>query len=120
MKNVFYILLLVTLTNSSSAQGFDYFDFNNIKARINADGYLFWDEIGIASYEVPQGGEKHSIFAGGLWIGGMDNNSNLRIDAQTYRQSGSVFWPGPFGVDTLNTAWNRVWKISRQEIDTFI
>src|SRR5215203_7468156 len=119
MEKLITILLLASLNFSAISQGFDYFDINNIKARINADGHLFWDEIGTASFEVPQGGGKHSIFAGGLWIGGYDNNGNLRTAAQTYRQSGGDFWPGPYGVDTLNTFWHRVWKISREEIDTF-
>jgi len=120
MKNIFSILFLVILNCSASAQGFDFFDFNNIKARINADGHLFWDEIGTASFEVPQGSGRHSIFAGGLWIGGYDNNGSLRTAAQTYRQGGGDFWPGPIGADTLNTFWHRVWKISREEIDTFV
>jgi len=120
MKNMFTIFLLVFQNYLSSAQGFDYFDVNNIKARINADGHLFWDEIGTASYEVPQGSGKNSIFAGGLWIGGYDDNHNLRVAAQTYRQSGGDFWPGPIGTDTLNTYWHRVWKISKEEIDTFV
>jgi len=120
MKKIISIFLLAILNISAGAQGYDFFDINNIKARINADGHLFWDEVGAASYEVPQGSGKNSIFAGGFWIGGFDNNGDLRTAAQTYRQSGGDFWPGPLGVDTLNTFWHRVWKISREEIDTFV
>jgi hypothetical protein len=35
------------------------------------------------------------LFAGATWIGGIDNSGKLRLAAQTYRQRGEDFWPGP-------------------------
>ena len=59
---------------------------------------MWWDLVGNAEYEVPKGSGKNSLFAGAIWIGGKDAAGNLKVAAQTYRQSGSDFWPGP--VDT--------------------
>ena len=46
-------------------------------------------------YEIPKGSGKHSMFAGALWIGGYDDNGQLKVAGQTYRQSGTDYWPGP-------------------------
>ena len=87
---------------------------------------MWWDGVGAAQYEVPKGSGKNSLFAGALWIGGIDAGGNLRMAAQTYRQSGYDFWPGP--VDTTNTSvdstvckqYDRFWKINRQDVINFI
>jgi len=120
MKNYFSLLIIALSSLITNAQTFDFLDINNVKARINANGDLFWDDIGQNYFEVPQGSGRQPIFAGALWIGGYDNSMTLRLAAQTYRQSGDDFWPGPITTDTINTLrWNRVWKVSRIEIDTF-
>jgi hypothetical protein len=101
-------------------------DANQVSARIWNNGCLFWDLVGNAQYEVPKGSGKNSIFADGLWIGGLDASNKLHIAAQTYRQSGADFWPGP--LDTINATidsatnhnFDRVWKIDRLTIDEFI
>ena len=38
-----------------------------------------------------KGGNKHSMFAGALWIGGVDDGGQLKVAAMTYRQSGNDF-----------------------------
>ncbi len=101
-------------------------DIANVRARLMNGGDMWWDLIGNANYEVPKGSGKSSLFAGGIWIGGIDAASNLRIAAQTYRQSGIDFWPGP--VDTINATvstgvcaqYDRFWKVNRQEVLDFI
>lgn len=101
-------------------------DIGNVRAYILINGDMWWDLIGSPLYEVPKGSGKNSLYTGALWIGGLDDLGNLKIAAQTYRQGGSDFWPGP--VDTLNVdvngttcnAYNRFWKISRQEVYDFV
>src|ERR1035438_3551174 len=46
-------------------------DINNVRARILTSGDMWWDLIS-ARYEVPKGGGVFSIFAGAIWIGGVD------------------------------------------------
>ena len=100
-------------------------DIGNVRARIWINGDMWWDLTGTAIYEVPKGSGKHSLFSGALWIGGKDGAGNLKIAAQTYRQSGSDFWPGP--IDTTNTSistsqclfYDKHWKVTRQQVLDF-
>jgi len=77
-----------------------FLNINNVRTTLQNGGDLWWDLVGSPKYEVPkveagQGTSKHSIFAGALWIGGIDGSGQLKVAAQTYRQSGNDFWPGP-------------------------
>ncbi len=106
-------------------------DINNVRCRLLGAGDFWWDLINDAKYEIPKVDPstgaipKHSSFAGALWIGGIDAGGQLKIAAQTYRQSGNDFWPGPLDPDgtieeaTCN-AYDRHWKINRTEIDAFL
>ena len=69
-------------------------DVNNVRTTILAAGDMWWN-LDDARYEIPKNGNKHSMFAGALWIGGYDDNGQLKVAGQTYRQSGSDYWPGP-------------------------
>ena len=107
-------------------------DINNVRAKLLGGGDLWWD-LNNAKYEVPKteagSGEvgASSIFAGALWIGGIDAGSNnLKVAAMTYRQSGNDFWPGPLDrvtgttTQTVCNDFDRHWKIERSEVDDFI
>jgi hypothetical protein len=98
-------------------------DINSVKALVNSNGDLFWDYTS-AKFEIPKGNGTNTIFAGAMWIGGMDAGSQLHLAAQTYRQSGSDFYPGPVlnppaYSTSYDAAWNKVWKINRSMIDSF-
>ncbi|MFY0673607.1 MAG: hypothetical protein JXQ87_09385 [Bacteroidia bacterium] len=105
-------------------------DINNVRARIMNGGDMWWDLVGTARYEIPkvtgEGVSRHSLFAGSIWIGGL-NNGNIHTAAQTYRQfGGNDLWAGP--IDTLTTSvddedceyWDNIFQVSRDEIDDFI
>jgi len=96
-------VMLVTMYQASMAQQ-PYInkniDINNINAMITPSSDLFWD-FNNAHFEVPKGSGLHAIFAGGLWIGGLDATGNIHLAGQTYRQTGNDFWPGP--IDTIGT-----------------
>lgn len=101
-------------------------DINNVRCPIFINGDMWWDLVGNAQYEVPYGSGKRSLFAGAIWIGGKDNGGNLKVAAQTYRQSGSDFWPGP--LDTVNASvtadvcseYDRHWKVNKAEVKAFV
>lgn len=104
-------------------------DINNVKAGITNIGDMHWNVEGAsggALYEVPKGSGKHTNFASSLWIGGLDYTSQLHGDAQTYRQSGIDFWPGPLDTTTAITYslsakdYDKIWKISYTDINAFI
>ncbi len=106
-------------------------NINNVRARILNGGDLWWDYNNNAAgiYEIPNGSGKISIYAGAIWVGGFDVANNLKMAAQTYRQTGSNdFWSGPISNDGINpmdvtpstcNAYNRFWKFDRAQVTTF-
>jgi hypothetical protein len=96
---------------------------NNVKARLMNGGDMWWD-FNNAAYEIPKGGGVSSLFAGAIWIGGIDGGGQLKVAAQTYRQSGSDFFAGPLDVDGNTTAetcneWDKHYEVLRVDIDAF-
>ncbi len=99
-------------------------DINNVRTTILSGGDMWWD-LSTAKYEIPKGGKAHSIFAGSLWIGGIDDGNNLKVAAMTYRQNGNDFWPGPLDVNNVSvdagtcSKYDRHFKITRKEVEDF-
>ena len=118
-------LLPLGVVNSDN---FKSLDINKIKAGIANRSDMHWDlgGNGNALYEVPKGSGKHSNFASALWIGGLDNANQLHGGAQTYRQSGVDFWPGPLDTTTaltnttVATNYDKIWKVSYTDINNYI
>jgi hypothetical protein len=98
-------------------------DVTNINPLILNAGDAFWD-LYDAKFEVPRGSGKNSIFAGALWLGGRDNQNNLYVSAQTYRQRNQVsLWPGPVGTiqgPVQDATYNKIWKVSNAQIQYHI
>jgi hypothetical protein len=91
---------------------------NNVNARIHNGGDMWWDLVGNPRYEIPKDGGVHSMFASAVWIGGVDAGGQLKVAAQTYRQSGVDFWAGPLDGDASITrdecsAWDDQFVINR-------
>lgn len=102
-------------------------DINNVRARLMTGGDMWWDQgTTNAAYEVPKGSRKSSLFAGSCWVGGFQNGS-LKVAAQTYRQDGNDYWPGPLntnkGTYEIDQAscneWDRFWKLDRTLVNEF-
>lgn len=131
MKKIFILSLICVnaaaqIPNNTNSK---FLDKNNVKARINTANNKFWDIYGNgkASYEVPKGQGVHAVFANNLWIGGLDVGGQLHIAANTYKQTGTDFFPGP--LDTINpasynagntAAYNTLWKIDCNDINNFV
>lgn len=106
-------------------------DINNIRARLLGGGDFWWDGVGDAKYEYPKSDlttgvtPKTVLFAGALWFTGYDDGNNLRCAAQTYRNQGHDFWPGPlkFGEDiTVQECANfdHHFKVEGEDIKKFL
>ncbi|HCQ17502.1 MAG TPA: hypothetical protein DIU20_14635 [Cryomorphaceae bacterium] len=94
---------------------------NNVRARILGSGDMWWD-LDNARYEVPKGSGKHSMFAGSLWLGGLDQAGQLKLAAMTYRTRGVDFWPGPLddqaSIDASTCRdYDRHWLIYKDQVD---
>jgi hypothetical protein len=84
--------------NCSPASTFGYLQFNNVKALIETGGSMYQNRsTNSPSYEVPVGSGETVIYAGALWMGGVDVNNQLKLAALTFRQ-GNDFWTGPLSV----------------------
>lgn len=105
-------------------------DINNVRTTLLNGGDLWWD-LNDARYEIPKidppgsAPSIHALFAGAIWIGGIDDANQLRVAAQTYRQNGNDFWPGPLDATaTIESGtcneYNRFWKVLGSDIDDLI
>lgn len=106
-------------------------DINNVRAKILNSSDFWWDIFGSgnSAYEIPKSEpgtpeNPSSLFAGSVWIGGIDPANNLRVAAQTYRQNGVDFWPGPLDkngqIDAVTCKqFDRFWKITSADLSEF-
>ncbi len=118
-----------TAAGCSPASAYDWLDINNVRARINSGGDMWWDlPGGVGSkYFIPKAGTATSMFSGALWIGGLDINNQLKLAAQRYRQVGVDYWNGPLTIDGTAAVdeetcaqYDRFVKITRAMVDEFV
>lgn len=128
MKRITMLILSSFFAASVFAQNvvdFAELDIADVKARVNANGSLFWDGVGNAKYEVPKGSGKHSMFATSLWLGGENSNGQLCTAFQAYNQGQeNIFW-GPIMASSAystweDSLWNRVWKVNKSIVAAHI
>ncbi len=124
MKKNFRLLFLPILFGSyqiNFAQTSQQIDINNINARINTKGFLFNNPYTFkAGFEAPKGSGKHSVFISNLWMGNATN-----LSASTYYIDSCDFSNGPLNsLGTTSPAeeaqYNKVWKVTKAEIDYHI
>lgn len=105
---------------------------NGVHARITNGGDLWWDGQD-GRYEVtadensPGMSPATAIFAGGLWIGGVDSGGGLKIAAQQYGRNAGEFdyYPGPLTnegttEDVVCSNWDRLFPIYQEEVRAFL
>jgi len=118
-----------TTAGCAPAAGFEWLDINNVKARINTGGDMWWDLPGGtgSKYYIPKNGTATSMFSGSLWIGGLDINNQLKLAALRYRQVGVDYWTGPLTIDgtaAIDAAtcsqYDKHFKIYRADVDEFL
>ena len=118
-----------TAAGCTPSSAFEWLDINNVRTRINAGGDMWWDlPSGTGSkYFIPANGSATSLFAGSLWIAGVDVNNQLKCAALRFRQVGNDYYTGPLTVDgkasiTPETCakWDKIYKITRAEVDEFL
>lgn len=124
IKITLSLCLLFLVTISVKAQWeIQNIDANNINAPVEADGFLFHNNVTDVGFEAPKFSGKYCIYASNLWMGGLDQNGILHLAAQTYKQNGTDFWPGPLttnGSTLPPGTWNNIWHIDRAAIDNHI
>ena len=123
-----------TAAGCTPSSSFEWLDINNVRTRVNAGGDMWWDlPAGTGSkYFIPANGSATSLFAGSLWIAGVDVNNQLKCAAHRFRQGpdlkgGNDFFTGPLTVDGMASItpetcarWDKIFKITRAEVDEFL
>lgn len=107
------------------ATGFMDLSINNVRARINTGGDMWWDGD-VSKYEIPKGSGSTSMFSAALWMGGKDENGQLKLAALRYRQVGNDYWTGPLTIDgtayiSAETCkkYDKHFPITRPEVEKF-
>ncbi len=135
MKNLLLLLTLFTLPRLLSAQVCGNpqsqidINGNNIRARILNGGDLFTDFN--SGQFIPNPGPPGSlspatIYAAGIWMGGVDPGYNLKLAAVDYRNNGKYdFTAGPLSQNGLTDAqtcsnWDRHFRVTGAEIAAFL
>ncbi len=104
----------------------EYLDVNNLRVSQLVHGDMWWHPgVSQGQAEFPVGSGNHVSNAAAIWMAGYDSQSQLRVSAQTYRQAGNDYWPGPIlGSTPLTHAesetWAKIWKIEKADIDNFL
>ena len=120
-----FFALLQAQTNCPSPTALAKLEGNNISAMTTNGGDLFWDGDDAQFIAPAQDPVKvATIFAAGLWLGGLDDAANLKVAAQTYgRSQGSKdYVPGPLqpnmGIpyDEGCLQFDKIWLVTRQDI----
>lgn len=100
---------------------------NTIRALYAASGSQLWDGQE-AQFQVEDDTSPYAtIFAQGLWIGGLDPAGNLKISAATYGSAYGAgdYFPGPLndqGTTNAGTCndYERSWSVYRHEIEAHV
>ncbi|MCI5055213.1 MAG: T9SS C-terminal target domain-containing protein, partial [Flavobacteriales bacterium] len=103
-------------------------NINNVTALIQSGGDMWWDLQQSPKYEVPKGSGKTALFAGALWLGGVDVSNQLKVAGQRFRTNGNIdYWTGPLRTDgtaeidpATCVEYDRHFESTRQEVATFV
>ena len=76
-------------------------EWNNVRALIETGGTLWHERANWrGSYIVPKEDNVSTVFAGGLWLGGISPDQQLKLASVMHRRNGkNDFWPGPLTND---------------------
>lgn len=106
-------------------------EINNVRARLLVGGDVWWQpgSPAVGRYVVPKPPvgsgieEVSSLFAGGVWLGGFDENDNLKLAASTYPSASETdYFPGPLDSETGLTEsttcqqWDRFFTVDGDDI----
>jgi len=134
MKNLLLLLTILALPQFISAQACtnpqSQLDIkgNNIKARILNGGDLFTDLNSgqfIPNPGPPGSSRPSTIFAAGLWMGGVDPGGNLKLATVDYRSNSRFdYTAGPLDQNGITEAftcanWDRHFRVTDDEIAAF-
>jgi hypothetical protein len=128
-KILLTIYAAACLGNGGRAQSLfntvDSLSVNNVVMALLLHGDASWNPVTSDAFcETPPGSHLQENAAFAVWMSGFDDANVLHVAAETYRQKGVDFWPGPLDdQDTLTYAtsyqWAKIWKVYSSDIEAF-
>ncbi len=110
--------------NCTPATAASELNINNTRALIQSGGDMWWD-FNRSRYEIPQGSDRTSLFAGSLWLAGQDVSGQFKVAALRFRQVGNDYWTGPLStidaeIDPQTCRdYDRHWETTRSMVQEF-
>ncbi len=129
MKRIYVTILLLcpilVFAQSGEDEIISELNINNMSAPVRIKGDLFNKYFDLRSTLKGNKATGKSIaYAGGIWIGGVENNQ-LHLAAATYRQNGIDYGNGPLTIASAvvtqasKDQFNHTWKVEERTIDDF-
>lgn len=126
MKYAYTALLISSLLSTGAfAQAFSEIGVNDLRARVHANGFIGSGPAATqGAIRVPGAGNVPLLYAGGLWMGGVDNGGQLRFAGHLFGSANERdFFPGPLTTDgaasitpQVSAQYDRVWRITAQQV----
>lgn len=121
---LFFVLSIYNL-NAQNADT-ETIDGNNVSGIVADEGYFFNNfQNSTQGYEVPAGAGAGTIYAAGIWAGGLDINGQLHLTAPNGSvagwRSGPIADNISYGTVAYQNAYSTsIWKVTRQQVDDHI
>lgn len=97
-------------------------EINNVRARLLSGGDVWWD-LQNGRYEVPKGSGISALFAGGVWVGGVNTSNQIKLAGVTYRNQNNNFdwYPGPLDLmgattDDVCRDWDKFFRVNSADV----
>lgn len=124
-------LLLASTASQGFGQSYGELAINDVRARFYAHGLVGYDlASGHPQFEIPVGTDTHPLYAGGLWIAGLDGVGALHGAAMMYEpnfEGGPDYYTGPLTTDgsanisaDVMAQYDHVWSVTRAEATTHL
>lgn len=127
MRHLYTTILLFAAAHTHAQTPFpdgDSLCVNNLNVMSLAHGDMWHTTTPFRQHcRFSEGSRQGMYLAGAVWLSAVDASGNLHVSAQTYRQNGNDFWPGPLDASgsldySTSAKWAKVWKVSRGEVNT--
>lgn len=118
--------IFIKVSRYCQNQAYEHLNINNIEARINSNGSLFFDGKSSSTYNIPNDSTTTTFFSNYIWVGGINQSSGgVHFAGGEYGNNGHDFQQGPlcnvpeYYNQKYKDEWNRLWKITKEEINEF-
>jgi hypothetical protein len=119
MKKIYFSFIGIGMSVNYIAQKSINIENEVIRINVNANGNSFdnskMDTIG---FNFPKNSAISTMFSNGFWLGGTDPSGVLKLASS--RNNISDFTFGPYAQGINPESWNKVFMVTKTEIDAFI